>query len=147
MPLALARFSPVNATARVEPPPINETDLDRILKLVPTEILTLYTAAVPLLSHISWPWFSLALFIFGLILVPLVLYLDGRNTGQPADWRQYVIRTLTYVAWTMAVSWPLSPWINNFDVNWGRSLAVVIVPLAGALLIRDGHPPATKLPA
>lgn len=147
MPLALARTSVPSIAAVVEPPPIRETDLDRILKLIPTEIIALYTAAVPIAPQVPWRLFPFALFVVCLLLVPVVLFLDGRNTSQPARWPQYVVRTLAFFAWANAISWPFSPWIVGDDLNWVRSLAVVIVPLIGALLLRgDRAMPSTPSP-
>jgi hypothetical protein len=140
MPLALARSLPNAAISVTEPPPIRETDLDRILKLIPTEILAFYTAAVPIAPQVPWRLFPFVLFLLGLLLVPVVLFLDGRNTNQPAYWPQYVIRTLAFVAWANAISWPFSAWMDGADLNWLRSLAVLIVPLLGALFVRIGQP-------
>ncbi len=123
-------------------PPDRETDLDRILKLIPTEILAFYTAAVPISSQVPWKFFPFALFVVGLVLVPVVLLLDSRNTNQQAPWGQYVVRTLAFAAWAMAISWPFSAWSNGDDFNWLRSLAVIVVPLIGALVLRgDKHVP------
>ncbi|NVB79115.1 MAG: hypothetical protein HOV81_12010 [Kofleriaceae bacterium] len=137
MPLAL--HTPTAKT--VGPPPIRETDLDRILKLIPTEILAFYTAAVPISPQVPWKLFPFALFVTGLVLVPLVLFLDGRNTSQPASPAQYVVRILAFAAWAMAISWPFSAWSSGEDLNWVRSLAVLIVPLIGALVLRGDKLP------
>jgi hypothetical protein len=139
MPLALAGPSRRSAALTTNPPPIRETDLDRILKLIPTEIIAFYTAAVPITPQVPWRLFPFALFLFGLLLVPLVLYLDGRNTHQHARWPQYVIRTLAFVAWANAISWPFSPWMDGVSLDWLRSLSVLIVPLLGALLLRGAQ--------
>jgi hypothetical protein len=139
MPLAFHRVAKAS-----EPPPVRETDLDRILKLVPTDVLAFYTAAVPISPQVPWRLFPLALYAVGLLLVPLVLYLDGCSTSQPARWPQYVVRTLAFAAWATAISWPFSAWSSGDDFTWLRSLSVLIVPLVGALLLRE--PPATHPP-
>jgi hypothetical protein len=140
MPLALAGLSPTSApVATTEPPPIHETDLDRILKLIPTEILAFYTAAVPIAPQVPWRFFPFVLFLAGLLLVPIVLFLDGRNTNQPARWPQYLIRVLAFVAWANAISWPFSPWANGSDLDWLRSFSVLIIPLLGALFVRGSQ--------
>jgi hypothetical protein len=123
-------------------PPVQETDLDRVLKLVPTEVLAFYTAAVPISAQVPWQYFPLALFLTGLGLVPLVLYLDGRTMNAAAHWPQYLIRTLAFVAWAMAISWPFAPWLPKDGFGWVRSLAVLIIPLVGALVLRDKPPAA-----
>lgn len=140
MPLALAMSSPRSRIEEPAPPPIRETDLDRILKLIPTEILAFYTAAVPVVPQVPWRLFPFVLFLVGLLLVPLVLFLDGRNTSQPARWPQYVMRMLAFAAWAVAVSWPFSPWSSSDNLSWLRSLAVLIVPLVGGLVLRGDAP-------
>jgi len=103
MPLALLRPPPSSATASASPP-VLETDLDRILKLIPTELVTFYVAAVPILCEGPWHYLPLMLFLGGTALAPLVLYFDGRNTGQAARWSQYLIRSLCFASWAMAMS-------------------------------------------
>ena len=142
MPLALAhRSSGVAQGHRSALPPIRETDLDRLLKLIPTELLAFYTAAVPITAEVSWSHFPLALFLTGVVLVPVILYLDGRSTGEPARWPQYLVRTLAFVAWANAISWPFAAYAPAHGLRWLRSLAVLLVPLVGALVLRD-RPPA-----
>lgn len=141
MPLALlpGPTGRTHASVAPEPPPIKETDLDRILKLIPTEILAFYTAAVPITPQVPWRYFSFALFLAGLVLVPVVLFLDGQSTGVKATWPQYIVRMLAFVAWAIAISWPFSAWSTGEDLNWLRTLAVLVVPLSGSLLLRGGN--------
>jgi len=138
MPLALCQPSGPALASAVLPPPVRETDLDRILKLIPTEILAFYTAAAPIVPQVPGRLFPFVLFVAGVVLVPVVLFLDGRNTGERARWPQYVLRTLAFVAWANAISWPFSPWTSGTDLDWLRSLAVLVIPLAGARLVRGG---------
>ena len=122
-------------------PPIRETDLDRILKLIPTEVVVLYAAAVPVLAEAgAWRYTTFVIFLVGLALVPLILYADGRSTGQAASWPQYVVRTLTFAACAAAIAWPFSPWASGAELRWVRSLAVLLVPCVGALLLRERWP-------
>lgn len=133
MPLALIDRS---ATSKQLVPPVQETDLDRILKLIPTEVLALYSAIGPLTTQVSWKYFPLALFLGGVTLVPLVLFLDSRAMNAPARWPQYVVRTLTFIAWALAASWPFAPWLAKDDIIWVSSPAVLLVPLVGGLVLR-----------
>jgi hypothetical protein len=141
MPLALCRHRSAIVDKSMLPP-IRETDLDRILKLIPTELLALYTAAVPVTAEVPWPFFPLVLLIAGIALIPLILYLDGHSTQQYARWPQYLVRILCFCAWANAISWPFAPWTPERDVNWLRSLGVLIVPLVGAVALRDKLPAA-----
>lgn len=122
-------------------PPIRETDLDRILKLIPTELLALYIAAVPVITEIPWRYAAFALLVAGTACTPVLLYVDGRSTRQAARWPQYIVRTLAFVAWANAILWPFSPWISERELAWMRSLAVLLVPLVGGFVLRD-RPPA-----
>jgi len=140
MPLAFSRRP--TAIGESTLPPIRETDLDRILKLIPTEVLAVYMAAVPMISQTPGRHCPLLLFLGGAALVPLVLYLDGRGTRQAARWPQYVVRMLTFAAWASAMTWPFAPWAFEQDRAWVCSLAVLIVPLVGALVLRDTLPAA-----
>jgi hypothetical protein len=134
MPLALARPRFGRAAHRSPIPPVSETDLDRILKLIPTEILALYTAAATFRAELS-PYFLLALFAGGSALVPVVLYFDGSATGLAARWPQYVLRTLSFAIWATAIAWPFGPLWSSPGLHWVLPLAVLLVPFFGALVI------------
>jgi hypothetical protein len=134
MPLALhSRHSDESVGARL--PPTRETDLDRILKLIPTEMLAFYTAAGPVTADLQSPSLRFAIFLGCGVLVPVVLYLDGRNTGAPAAWPQYAIRVLTFVAWAIAIAWPFAAWSSDDSFSWLRSSGVLVIPLVASLLL------------
>jgi hypothetical protein len=138
MPLALLRSNPslkVSAS-----PPVLETELDRILKLIPTELVAFYVAAAPLVREGQWDYLPAVLFVVGTAIAPLVLYLDARNTGHAARWPQYLIRTLSFACWAMAVCWPFSPWLPGTALNWLRSPGVLVIPFVGAVLLRNRSP-------
>jgi hypothetical protein len=140
MPLALLRRSSRSGVfLGAGMPPIWETDLDRILKLIPSELLLLYTAVAPASADVPWRYFGVFLVAAGAVLAPVILYLDGRSTGQPARWQQYVVRTLTFIACALAIAWPFASWIER-ELWWLRSLSVLAVPFAGALLLRERAP-------
>jgi len=138
MPLALERRpSPGSFSIRDALPPVRESDLDRLLKLIPTELIAFYAAAVPIICEVPWRYFAFLLFLTGTALVPLILFLDGHSTGQRARWPQYVVRTLAFITWAMAIAWPFAPWASESELRWVRSLAVVVVPFVGAILLRE----------
>ena len=136
MPLALNDRSPRDPVTFTLPP-IGETDLDRIIKLIPTELVLFYAAAAPTISDVPWRHFGVVLFLAGTALAPLILFLDGRSTGRRARWPQYVVRTLTFAACAMAIAWPFDEWIAHDDLRWARSLAVLLIPFAGAIALRE----------
>lgn len=142
MPLSLAHPRPREPRAV---PPVAETDLDRILKLVPTELIAFYAAASPVIGEVGWRYFALALFAIELALAPAILYLDGLSTGLRARWPQYVMRTLAFAAWAIAIHWPFSPWLSGDVMAWPRSAGVLLVPLVGVLWSRQRTPPRHAL--
>jgi hypothetical protein len=133
MPLALTDRS----HNRRQLPPVHETDLDRILKLIPTEVLALYLAAAPIAEQLRPTRFPLVLFLAGLALVPIVLFVDGRLMNAPARWSQYIARTLAFIAWAAAASWPFTPWLVEDDLTAVISLGVLVVPLTCGYLLRS----------
>jgi hypothetical protein len=142
MPLTLVR-APAQRTdttrggVRLNAPPIAETDLDRVLKLIPTEVVTAFTAAITLGADVSWKYFDLAVTAAGVLLVVLVLERDGRVTGMHPRLSQFAIRTLAFLAWALLVSEPLTPWFASDDVRRAAAIAVVAIPLLGFLALRD----------
>ena len=148
MPLAIVRRnssppSPIGAPSPRDrdDAPAPETDLDRVLKFVPTEIVALYLALMPSVSGIPTEGLPL-LFAAGLGLVPLVLFLDGRATGVRAPWQQYVVRTLAFVVWAMAIEWPFERWWPENGVPGLIAAGVVVAPFVGNLLLRERKPSA-----
>jgi hypothetical protein len=139
MPLALIPGSPREGGPPPTAPTIQETELDRILKLIPSELLLIYMAAAPAIADTSWQYCGLVLFGCCTVLAPVILYLDGRSTGQPARWPQYVIRSLTFIVCALAITWPFAGWAEP-ELRWLRSLSVLAVPFAGALLLRAPEP-------
>jgi hypothetical protein len=136
MPLALddrSRRDPVPFSV----PPIGETDLDRIIKLIPSELVLFYAAAAPTISDVPWRYFGVVLFVVGTVLTPLILFFDGRSTTQRARWPQYVVRTLTFAACAMAIAWPFDAWLAHDEMRWVRSLAVLVIPFTGAFALRE----------
>ncbi len=127
---------PPSATDRVldvdkPPPPIDETRLERLAKLIPGDVVSVYVAAIGLGKFTTWPSYTLAVAIGCTVLVPLLLYLDARPTGKvPAT--QYVVRTLAFVAWAFAISQPLSPWAVT---PIAPALIALLLPVIGERLI------------
>ena len=140
MPLALGTSVPAATGGPVAAgspgtPPIQQTDLDALLKMIPTEVLCFYTAAVAVVPKVGLP--ALLLFVVGLGLVPIVLFFDGRTMNAPARWPQYVVRMLAFVAWANAITNPFDLFGVGVDaLSWLRAVAVLLIPLIGHLLIQ-----------
>lgn len=118
------------------PAPIPDGDLERIIKLIPGEVVALYTAAMAFGPSPPTRAFALTLFLLGVALVPLILWLDGRQAGVRARWPQYVVRTLAFAAWAFAISDPLAPTVSIADVRWLPGLAVLALPIIGSRVLR-----------
>jgi hypothetical protein len=134
MPLALDD-RPRREPSTRKLPPVGETDLDRLIKLVPVEMVLLYTAAAPTISELQRRYFAVILFAVGIVAAPVILFLDGRSTGQAARWSQYLVRTLTFAACAMAIAWPFELWCAGDTLHWARSLAVLVIPFIGMITL------------
>lgn len=117
------------------PQQASESDLDRTLKLIPMEVVTLYASIS--IVEVPWRYFPFVLYLVGLGLVPLVLWLDGRASASQARWPQYLVRTLAFTAWALVVRWPLEPWgLDEDGTRWLPAMLLPVIPFIGALLLR-----------
>lgn len=134
--MSLALLRERAAMGRTALPPVVESDLDRFLKMIPTEVLAFYVAAITMTSETSSRFLLLVLYVAGTALVPLMLFIDGRNTNARPSTSQYVMRTLTFLAWAAALSWPFTPWAEPL-ARWLRGALVLVVPFCGAIVTRE----------
>jgi hypothetical protein len=110
-----------------------ESWLDVVAKLLPAEVMTLFAAAKALSPPKTWEW---ALIAMGAVLTPLVLWVDGRRAQQAAPGAQYVLRTLAFVSWALAVA--PQPGVKS----WITAIAVVLIPLIGSFVFPPSGPDA-----
>ncbi len=108
-----------------------ETRLERFVKLLPADVLAVYITALGLGALTDWRLYSPIVFACATALVPGLLYLDARSAGDRAPSMQYVLRTVTFVAWAFVISPSLSPIEPPI-----AALAAIAVPLGGEYLIR-----------
>lgn len=127
MPITLL---PPSQPRRGEPP--QETQLDRLLKLMPSEILLFYPATIALARSPVW---HLAVLGLGLGLGLVSLYLDGRAWHLPQSWGQYAVRSATFVAWALALGDPLGAWLDGAQVRRMAAFLSLGIPVAGYLLL------------
>jgi hypothetical protein len=111
--------------------PVFETRLERFVKLLPADAIAVYLAAVGLGALIDWRHYELAVFGGATVLVPLLLYLDARSAGDRAPSMQYVLRTITFLAWAFVIRPSLSPIEPPI-----AAIAAIAVPLSGEYLVR-----------
>lgn len=109
-----------------------ETPLDRLLKLLPCEVLLFYPAAIALARSPAW---HLTVMGLGLVAVVTSLYLDGRAWHLKQDWRQHAIRATAFLAWALALGDPLGAWLDGAQVRRIAAFLSLGIPIAGYLLL------------
>jgi hypothetical protein len=146
-PLALRADVPVNlptptgvksmaAPAPLAPParpPITETQLERLVKLIPADVAALYIPAIGFGSLTTWRYYALAVTIGATVLVPLLLWLDSRAANERVPYVQYIVRTLGFVAWAFVISQPLAPYTIS---PVAPALIALVLPVIGERLLR-----------
>lgn len=124
--IASNRSIDVKATSK------GDDSLDIVVKLIPTEVVTLYLTALSFdnveNSRLAGP----ALLTIGTLLTPLVLFFVGRRSNQSVPLAQYVVRTLAFVAWAFAIGNPLAP-MDPIE-PWIPRFAILVIPLLGSFL-------------
>lgn len=117
------------------PPRLVETRVDRLLKLLPSDVLLFYPAVIALCGrHLYW---HLAATIAGLVVVVMSLWHDARGCGLPHDWRQYVLRSCAFLAWALVLGNPLGNWVDGRQVQWIAAFLALGIPVAGYLLVAE----------
>lgn len=118
-----------NYTLQRVPP---ETKLDRLLKMIPTEVIAAYPAALALAAVFSWPYYEIIVAVLGIVAVTLVLRRDGVVTHLQPTLRQYVVRCLAFVTWTLIVGNPLAVFsVSAEQAHVFGAVGAVFIPLIG----------------
>lgn len=110
---------------------------DRLLKLIPAEVVSVYIAVFNLIKdlihqkaqvdsnvgndNIAIPWFW---GIFILLGAGNVFYM--KQTGV-TDWRQVLITTVAYILWVLSIGGPVV--INNPEIISPQIIASIFVPV------------------
>ena len=132
MPITLLPAS-VTGERSAAPASLPESKVDRLLKLLPSEVLLFYPAVIALCGS-SPPWHLVAT-CAGLAAVWLSLHHDARAWHLPHDWRQYTLRSLAFVAWAMVLGNPLGAWLDGAEVKQIASFLALGIPVAGYLML------------
>jgi hypothetical protein len=114
------------------PPVLAESQLERLSKLVPADVIALYIPAIGIGTFTSWPYYVLAVTLGATALVPTLLYLDARSSKERVSPTQYIVRTLAFVAWAFAIGQPLTPYQVNPLIP---ALIGLLLPVLGERLI------------
>jgi len=136
MPLTLLPQVESTAVARDAQPPNPETKLDRLLKMIPTEVIAAYPAVLAVSAVIAWPYYEPSVAILGLLAVMLVLRHDGIVNKLTPDWRQYVVRCLAFAAWTLVLGNPLAPLsVSTAQAHIFGAAGAAFIPVLGYLAL------------
>lgn len=133
MPITLLPASDTSERPRAAAS-LPESRVDRLLKLLPSEVLLFYPAVISLCG--SPPLRHLTATFLGLIAVIWSLHHDARRWRLPHDWRQYALRSLAFVAWAMVLGNPLGAWMDGAQVKQIASFLTLGIPVAGYLLLQ-----------
>ncbi|MBC7973558.1 MAG: hypothetical protein H7138_01140 [Myxococcales bacterium] len=139
--LRLYRFPPTRVKPPVPtttglpptPPPIPESTIERLIKLIPADVVAIYIPALGLAELVHWPSYRLAVSLGGLVLVPLLLYLDADAANERVPPLQYVIRTLAFAAWALLIGQPFGAGAVNPVIS---ALVALVLPVLGERLLR-----------
>jgi hypothetical protein len=143
MSLALRPY--LSPSARVKPPvlpapaggppphPIPESTLERLIKLIPADVVAIYIPALGLDRLAGWSGYRLTISIAGLVLVPLLLYFDAQAANERVPPLQYVVKTLAFVAWALLIGKPFGEDVLNPVIP---ALVALVLPVLGERLLR-----------
>jgi|JI10StandDraft_1071094.scaffolds.fasta_scaffold02543_9 hypothetical protein len=112
-----------------------QTVLDRVVALVPIEVVSAYAALAA-----AWPrgrhvWIGV---VAGVAATVAILSVYGRHARRRAGTAQHLVRTLAFIAWAFVLSNPLAPAAPV--ARWLPALAVVLIPLVGAFMFPPASP-------
>ncbi len=135
MPLTLSPSAPRDSATVVDDAALAaETRLDRVLKLIPTEVITVYPAALALAAVFAWPYYEATMAVLGLIAVVLVLGRDGAKVRMKPTRHQHVVRCLAFAAWTMVLGNPLAVFsISAEQAHLFGAVGAAFIPVLGYL--------------
>lgn len=101
-----------------------------MVRLVPTETVTLYAAATALIPAGAATTTLCA--IAGVVATVVTLAHDARRARRQALLAQHVVRVLAFSAWAFLLANPLAPAAPV--ARWLPALAVVLVPVIGCFM-------------
>ena len=123
-----------STTSAVEVQPV-DGQYDRILKLVPAEVIAGYTALIAIIGTISTSSLEVALPVALVACTALtVLALRNASKDRDAPPLQYIFSLLAFWAWAFAIRDPLVPF-HHATPPWIPAFACVLIPLFGSYFI------------
>lgn len=115
--------------------------LDKLVKLIPAEVVAFYIGVVALLGDQPKPETKIVALVVGLVLTGLVLRVPtvlSDGTKVKAPWQQYVLRGLGFLLWATALNQPLA----SLVVIDPQIVAILIMgfTFASPFLVPSGTP-------
>ncbi len=106
---------PPGVTADPPGPPAPDTWKDKVIKLIPVEVLSFYIAVHGIIqaatpapgTEDNRPLLMLIVFVAGLIGTPLYLAQATKTDPTKPSTKQYVITTIAFIVWALATTDPL----------------------------------------
>lgn len=123
-----ADVAPSDAKTDADTKTTPDTYQERLLKLIPTEVVSVYLALSLLLSNMSTdqdPHQGLHLVVFFILLVINILY---KRNGGVTDWKQLVITSLAFIIWVLSLGGPLAKEFQLFGES-SKTIGVILTPL------------------
>ena len=102
----------------VQPDPFQ----DRLLKLLPAEVIAVYTAVFQILKTSNSEQWAFGL-VFVLLLIANILY---KKKAGVTDWRQLLICSIAYVLWVLSIGGPIPGFSKGQDTV---ILSSVLIPI------------------
>ena len=134
MDVIKTRTNAPTTTSASEVQPV-DGQYDRILKLVPAEVIAGYTALIAIIGTISTSSLEVALPV-ALVACTALTLLALRNASKDRDAPplQYIFSLLAFLAWAFAIRDPLVPF-GHATPSWIPAFACVLIPLFGSYFI------------
>jgi len=126
-----------------------DTFFDRVVKYIPSEIVSAWVAAKGLVESAATPSKLTILWICFALGVVLTVFLALKQTTVPEEplaVRQTAIMTGAFVVWTVALGEPFTNLLGQPNQSLFGSLLLIFYTVLIALLVKDPDP-LTKHPA
>ena len=115
--------------------------LERVLKLIPAEIITLYltgSCLIPINSTVGWTAETIGHLLYAVACLALVVVLRifGTQDAQekkPVQWPTVIISSISFIIWVYQLGGPFKGFFGLYYYQWAGSLAIMlwsfVVPL------------------
>ena len=129
-----------------------DTDVARVLKMVPGEVAALYTAMLALVaSSASGSGDSTTKYAapIAIVLCCIMIVMWIRRSGErhtppvTPHPTQYIVTVLAFLAWAFSIRNPLEGFGREVP-SWISGFSIIVLPIFGGLFLRDRPKPAKE---